>query len=144
MQLYPLIHRAIGPILEKERQAAGRCGKNEEKALLILGDHGPMIASRLGDCLDLRHSSLTSLVDRLEAQGLVRRRPDAHDRRKVLIEPSDEGRAYTEARRERLRAAIAETLMRLEPMDRLDLERGLEAAALGLGRLADHNKEILH
>jgi len=138
LHLFPWIHKAIGPLIEQERLSAGRCGKNQEKALMILGDGGPMIASRLGECMDLRRGSLTALVDGLEAMGFVTRRPDAHDRRKAVLELSPAGRAYTERRRERLKAAIARKLMTLHDSEREDFERGLAATARGLQRFSTH------
>jgi DNA-binding MarR family transcriptional regulator len=37
----------------------------------------------------LTPAAVTALIDRLEARGLVRRRPDTRDRRKVLVEATD-------------------------------------------------------
>lgn len=48
--------------------------------------------SKLAVLLDCARSNATQLVDRLEAEGLVRRVPDPEDRRGVLAEATDEGR----------------------------------------------------
>ena len=37
-------------------------------------------------------TSVTNIVDRLEGQGFVRRRPHDHDRRTTLVEITDSGR----------------------------------------------------
>ena len=37
----------------------------------------------------LTPAAVTALIDRLEARGLVRQRPDTRDRRKVLVEATD-------------------------------------------------------
>ncbi len=41
-------------------------------------------------------ASVTSLLDTLESRGLVERRPDPSDRRKVLVALTGEGRAVTD------------------------------------------------
>lgn len=72
--------------------------------------------------------TMTNRIDRLEAAGLVRRRPDPQDRRGVLVRLTDDGRARVDAalddllRRERdllagldvgERRALADLLRRL-------------------------------
>jgi DNA-binding MarR family transcriptional regulator len=41
--------------------------------------------------------TMTNRIDRLEAKGLVRRRPDPHDRRSVLVRLTPEGVAHADA-----------------------------------------------
>lgn len=53
---------------------------------------GPMPAGELGRATGLSSAATTTLLDRLEARGHVRRVRDAADRRKVVAELSDEGR----------------------------------------------------
>ncbi|MFF7736353.1 MarR family transcriptional regulator [Streptomyces sp. NPDC007984] len=48
---------------------------------------------RLADDLTLTSSGITRLIDRMEGVGLVRRVPAPGDRRSVLVEPTDHGRA---------------------------------------------------
>jgi DNA-binding MarR family transcriptional regulator len=43
--------------------------------------------------LDIVPRSATTLVDALEADGLVTREPDPANRRSLLVRPTDEGRA---------------------------------------------------
>jgi DNA-binding MarR family transcriptional regulator len=42
-------------------------------------------------------SNITQLIDRMETEGLVRRRPDAEDRRVTLAEVTESGRSRLEA-----------------------------------------------
>lgn len=53
---------------------------------------GPKSAGKLGEEAGLSPTSITRLVDRLEARGLVRRRRNAEDRRlvEVVLEPAGE------------------------------------------------------
>lgn len=48
---------------------------------------------RLADDLTLTSSGITRLIDRMEEVGLVRRVPAPGDRRSVLVEATDHGRA---------------------------------------------------
>ena len=56
------------------------------KALGVLDRLGPMSAGELGHHTGLAAASVTNLIDRLETRGFVRRQPDQHDRRRVLLQ----------------------------------------------------------
>src|SRR5690348_1031703 len=57
-----------------------------DRRCLALVSQGPRAASEIAAETALTAASVTSLIDRLEARKLVRRRPDPTDRRKVLVE----------------------------------------------------------
>jgi DNA-binding MarR family transcriptional regulator len=59
--------------------------------LHALNRGGPATAAALADRVGLTPGSLSRMIDRLESAGLVQRRPDPHDRRKTLLEPTTEG-----------------------------------------------------
>ena len=74
-----------------------------------LGDVGQSMMKELAEYMFLAVNSVTSLVDKLEEQGLVRRVRSSEDRRVVHVELTDAGRsAY--------RAAVAEKLSLLRLM----------------------------
>jgi len=52
---------------------------------------GPTIMRALADQLGLTARNMTALVDALETEGLVRRRPHPTDRRAVLVEATQAG-----------------------------------------------------
>ena len=52
----------------------------------------PLPLGRLAERMECVKSNITQLVDRLEADGLVRRLSDAQDRRSVLAAITSEGR----------------------------------------------------
>lgn len=62
-------------------------------ALLVLWERDGVTVSDLGDRLSLDSGTLTPLLKRLEAAGLVSRLRDAADERRVLIRLTAEGRA---------------------------------------------------
>jgi DNA-binding MarR family transcriptional regulator len=51
----------------------------------------PRTAGELAAGIGLRPAATTALIDRLEARGLVRRRPAESDRRRVMVELTQEG-----------------------------------------------------
>lgn len=52
---------------------------------------GPMTASRLAEATGLSAAATTSMIDRLEDKGFVRRRRGDGDRRQVLVEFTEDG-----------------------------------------------------
>jgi DNA-binding MarR family transcriptional regulator len=64
---------------------------------------------------------VSRLVDELEAEGVVRRRRDAHDRRKLRVEVTVSGRARYEARRPEVNEAVEHVLEPLDPAEREEL-----------------------
>src|SRR5919109_4895952 len=53
----------------------------------LLNTLGPMTAGELSERTGLSSGATTRLIDRMERAGYVRRRPDQHDRRCVIVEP---------------------------------------------------------
>src|SRR4051794_29866875 len=64
----------------------------QAKALRHLEPDTPLAMSRLAEALRCDNSNVTQIVDRLEADGLVERRPAPHDRRIKALLLTDEGR----------------------------------------------------
>ena len=56
---------------------------------------GPQTASAIAREIRLTPAAVTSLIDRLESRGFVRRKPDPGDRRKVLVEHAEEATRVT-------------------------------------------------
>lgn len=57
------------------------------ESLDLLNLEGPLTAGQLGELIGLTSGAVTGLVDRWEKAGYVRREPDPHDRRRVIIRP---------------------------------------------------------
>ena len=68
----------------------------EALMLLHFTRSGALPLGKMGDRLQVHRASVTNVIDRLEAQGLVRRLQHEHDRRAVLAEITDRGRAVAE------------------------------------------------
>lgn len=56
---------------------------------------GPKTAGELSVATGLRPAATTTLIDRLTQKGYVRRVPSPDDRRRVLVEMTEEGRGRT-------------------------------------------------
>ena len=64
--------------------------------MLALWGGAPMSVGALGERLSLDSGTLTPLLKRLEADGIVRRTRDAQDERRVIVEPTADGWALRE------------------------------------------------
>jgi MarR family transcriptional regulator, organic hydroperoxide resistance regulator len=89
----------------------------------------PRAMSELADVLLCDASNVTGIIDRLEARGLVERRPAPEDRRVKLLCLTKEGEALRARVRERIEVPPPE-LAALSPHEQREL-RDLLARALG-------------
>lgn len=78
--------------------------------MLVLWEDDGLTVSAIGDRLALDSATLSPLLRRLEAAGLVRRERDPRDERRVMISLTDQGRAMEE-RAAVVPAALAERLV---------------------------------
>jgi DNA-binding MarR family transcriptional regulator len=113
-----LLHHAI----------ASRSGINvtDMQCINLLQLRGPMTPGQLADAMFLTTGgAITALIDRLEKAGMVRRRRDQQDRRRVLVEAVEDG-------------AVAELGRRFQPVAEL-YEKVLEGYSdEQLGVLVDY------
>ena len=65
-------------------------------AMLVLWEDSPRTVGALGEALDLESSTLTPLLKRMEAQGLVARARDPEDERRVIVTLTEAGAALRE------------------------------------------------
>ena len=103
--------------------------------MLALWEHGPLSVKRLSDLLQLDPGTLSPLVKRLEAGGLVTRNRDPRDERNLAIALTDRGRALR-ADAERIPPGIVERLgMEISELSELhaSLTRVIAAAQQALG-----------
>ncbi|MFG2266950.1 MarR family winged helix-turn-helix transcriptional regulator [Streptomyces sp. NPDC048720] len=102
--------------------------------LLVLWEHGDLPVKKLGEHLRLDSGTLSPLVKRLEAAGLVTRERSARDERSVSVRLTGQGAALRERALEvprRIAAATGFDLAEIgELRERLDrLTGALDAAA---------------
>jgi DNA-binding MarR family transcriptional regulator len=99
------------------RRISGGIPPVQLQALAVLAG-GDMRMRELAQRLGLATSTVTRLVDRLEAAGLAERRNARPDRRSVLVGLSTAGQHALDAVRTRLRALLRELLAGLAPHER--------------------------
>lgn len=61
----------------------------------LLAEHGDLSQRRLIEIIGADKSTMVYLIDELEGQGLVERRPDPEDRRAYAVHLTEPGRART-------------------------------------------------
>jgi DNA-binding MarR family transcriptional regulator len=74
--------------------------------LLAFSRRGTMPVGKIGERLQVHPASVTNAVQRLEADGLVRRVANPHDGRSILAEITDAGRDLVEQCTQRLNAEV--------------------------------------
>lgn len=99
------------------QERAGELGLTsaQHQLLLAVRGHGDQRGPTIGEVADyllVRHHTVVGLLDRMEAQGLVERRPDASDQRVVRLAIT----ARAAGALSELSAAHLEELERIAPL----------------------------
>ncbi|MGH3655976.1 MAG: MarR family transcriptional regulator [Micromonosporaceae bacterium] len=82
---------------------------------------GAMTPRELADSERVRPPTITKIVAKLEAQGLVQRSPHPADGRQVLLAPTEQGRTVLQRARKAREAWLAQRLAELAPDERATL-----------------------
>jgi DNA-binding MarR family transcriptional regulator len=83
--------RAFGAVYRKVLKDLGLTYP-QYLVMLALWEHGPLTVKRLGELLRLDSGTLSPLLKRVEAMGLVARERSAEDERSVIISLTEAGR----------------------------------------------------
>lgn len=121
-----LYHKNFSKLFHQTGNSPYNLNKNQNKAILIIGGVGEIMLTILGKCLDLQKGSLTTMIDALEREGLVLRKGDPGDRRKVLISLTEKGTAYRDWLIGELEKNASEVLSRLTEGDIVDYQESLK------------------
>ncbi|MFE7135516.1 MarR family winged helix-turn-helix transcriptional regulator, partial [Streptomyces sp. NPDC057638] len=111
-EMFGPVNHVVAKLARLHRMAAAKLLRahglypGQEFLLMRLWDAGPVRQSELIKVLDLDPSTVTKMLQRLEHSGHVRRSPDPHDRRAVLVEATEKSCA--------LRVAVADSWAELE------------------------------
>jgi len=102
------LRSAYGELLGAERRLRARDQHSRDgltiaqiRVLVALHDEDELPAGQLAKRAELNPASVTTMLDHLERDGIVRRRRSTEDRRMCFVSLTPEGRALVEARRER-------------------------------------------
>ncbi|WP_030210873.1 MarR family winged helix-turn-helix transcriptional regulator [Streptomyces bikiniensis] len=103
LEVVELIGAVVARYYEEYEQAAAQHALTGAQARVLgLLSLEPLPMRRIAQKLKCEPSNITGIVDRLEARGLVGRRPAPDDRRVKVAAPTDEGRAVAHRLRESL------------------------------------------
>lgn len=123
------LHSAAIHLLRRaaEEDRAAGLSRARLSALSVVVFRGPLTLGELATADGVRSATMTGIVNGLERDGLVRRRPHGRDRRAVNIEATASGRKLLE----RARAARIERIAsRMDDLSADDLELLRRAAEL--------------
>lgn len=105
------------------------CGQpmsiTEAHAIGELHQGGPVTQQRLATALRLQKSTVSRLVDQLEADGIATRQANPDDRRSVLVSLTALGTSRAERLDDARRALFARLLDELDPAERATVVAGL-------------------
>lgn len=103
LEVVDLIGAVVARYHEEYEQAAAQHALTGAQArVLSLLALEPLPMRQIAQSLRCEPSNITGIVDRLEARGMVERRPDPADRRVKLAAPTEEGRATARRLRDAL------------------------------------------
>ena len=108
------------------QEAGGALSPSQGAALAVIERFGPMTPSELAVRERIQRPTVTRLLARLEAAGLVLRATDPADRRSSLVSISPAGAALLAELRTRKDAFLSERLESLSEEDRATLARAAE------------------
>ena len=126
-RLLPQRNGQLGRLLW--RHARGPLHRGMASVLATLGD-GSQTISGLAEREGIAQPTLTRMVERLEAEGLVRRRRSEQDGRVVLVTLTSEGTAELASLRERYLGALRERLVGLSDEQLQELRAASDALAV--------------
>jgi DNA-binding MarR family transcriptional regulator len=66
------------------------------RILYVLWEHGQITITEIGRLTSLAKTTLTAMLDRMEASGLIERIPDKRNRRQVLVSVTEKVKEYRE------------------------------------------------
>ncbi len=93
-QINKLINRRINELLKEEK--VNEFNGAQGTIIFVLTEEGPMPIKDIGKATGLAKTSLTSMLDRMEKQGLIKKRENENDRRSTIIDLTERSRGYKE------------------------------------------------
>ncbi|MET0259472.1 MAG: MarR family transcriptional regulator [Gaiellaceae bacterium] len=123
------LHSAAIHLLRRaaEEDKAAGLSRARLSALSVVVFRGPLTLGELATAEGVRSATMTGIVNGLESDGLVRRRPHGRDKRSVNIEATGAGRRLLDRARAR---RIDHVVSKLDDLSDDDLELLARAAEL--------------
>jgi DNA-binding MarR family transcriptional regulator len=118
-----------------------KLNKTQERVLMIVWHHANPPMCFLSHEAGLEKGSLTTVVDSLEALGLVLRERDEDDRRSFIIKPTPSGSRLAERINALFRDHLDSLFGQLTREERLEFERSAQSLARLIPRLSPHKEK---
>jgi MarR family transcriptional regulator, organic hydroperoxide resistance regulator len=118
----------------KRMEAASGVTGPQRLVIRIVGRFPGIAAGKVSEILHLHPSTLTGVLKRLEAHGLVERRADPADARRALLDLSAKGRAIDAVRGGTVEASVRRALAKLPARAVAGAREVLEVLAAELSR----------
>lgn len=92
------IRHLSGRVFEKLLKESGVDIFNgaQGRILYVLWEHGQLTITEISRLTSLAKTTLTSMLDRMEAGGLIERIPDKKNRRQIYISVTEKAKGYRE------------------------------------------------
>jgi DNA-binding MarR family transcriptional regulator len=131
LDVFPAVERAFARWAESLTE---NCGVSPARIRLlgVLHCKGPQIMCGLSEALGVTPRNVTTLVDALETEGLVRRLAVPTDRRATLVELTPKGMEWATEAMAPFKEKLAEPLQQLSKTDQRELLRMMETLLAAL------------
>lgn len=130
-----LIRRLAHLMYSHSRQMVRRCGLTGPQAVVLetLLRDGDLSSSTLAEKVAVSGGTVTGILDRLEAKGLVDRSRDPGDRRSVVVRATDEAAEWFRNGLSYLNADFSDRFQELTEQEREDILNALHRLIVMLG-----------
>jgi DNA-binding MarR family transcriptional regulator len=120
---------------QKSRALANQSGLTPSQLIIlqIIGKLENAVPSVIAREATLTQATVTSLIDKLERQGMVNRRRDTEDRRRVFVDLTDKGREALAGAPDLLQERFQSGFSKLPEWEQFFLISALERVASMLG-----------
>lgn len=129
--------RAVGAIIAESLASVETVVSMPQLRVLIMAGRAPQSMTSVAEDLGVHASNATRTCERLVQAGLLDRRIDENDRRRVVITLTSEGRSLVEQVMEHRRERLSEILAQMDPAAAAALASSLAAFTAVMGTEGD-------
>ena len=133
MQLIWAVDHELGRLSTRMGSQLGITGR-QRLVVRIIGRFPGLLAGQLAALLHIHPSTLSGILDRLEDQGLIVRREEGRDRRRVSLALTARGREFDVVTPGTIEQAVRVTLAEMDPAESAAAARVLRRFAHNLAR----------
>jgi DNA-binding MarR family transcriptional regulator len=134
-QILIALRRIVRAIDQHSRRLAQEFGLTGPQLILLreLVRYGEMHVAELAHNISLSHATVTDILNRLERRELVRRTRSRADRRRILVNPTEQAVALVEQSPPLLQEQFAEQLAELHDWELAQILSALQRVAFMMG-----------